>query len=321
MHVPGMAFEDRRGPGTAAGSGGGPSTARGLRRLATRVSAGRNRGRDKTAGTGGGGVPAVDTPGGPVGDSGPAPVRADPVLRWKNPSHAPDGDFTACAVPNAQLRVHGIPDHGDSWDSVSSFSLSYDGYAYWDDLSELATRSIRGWTRDRTLPHSIDEVRACLFYEQRRWHHFGEDPNGRGAQYVWALLDTLRSLVAARAATEAAPVDQPTPGAPPPSAPVPSRAPGPIRSFLDDDDGYLAWASEHTGGFVVNADRTLSPNSLMLHRATCSSIGGPAASGRTRTANYRKVCGSDLEALVDWCRTDIGADPGCCRRCRPLSGE
>jgi hypothetical protein len=131
------------------------------------------------------------------------------VLRWTNPDHAPEGDFTACAVTNAQLRVHGIPDRGDPWEAVSSFSLSYDGYAYWDDVSELATRHVRVWTRDRMLPASIDEVRACLFYEQRRWHHFGEEPNGRGAQYVWALLDTLRSLVAARSAAE------------PPSAPPP----------------------------------------------------------------------------------------------------
>jgi hypothetical protein len=123
-------------------------------------------------------------------------------LRWTDPNHPPEGDFTACAVTNGQLRVHGIPDRGDPWEAVSSFSLSYDGYAYWDDVSELATRRIRGWTRDRTLPASIDEVRACLFYEQRRWHHFGEEPNGRGALYFWALLDTLRSLVAARSAAE-----------------------------------------------------------------------------------------------------------------------
>jgi hypothetical protein len=56
----------------------------------------------------------------------------------------------------------------------------------------------------------------------------------------------------------------------------------------------------------------------MLHRASCSCIGGPAATGRTRTANYRKVCGSDIEALVDWCRNDIGTDPARCRHCRPL---
>jgi hypothetical protein len=94
-------------------------------------------------------------------------------------------------------------------------------------------------------------------------------------------------------------------------------APSSVRSFLDDDAGYLAWAAAHVGGFVVNADRTLSPNSLMLHRASCSCIEGPASPGRTRTANYRKVCAADVDSLVDWCRTDIGVDPGSCRHCRP----
>jgi hypothetical protein len=276
----------------------------GLRRLATRVPGHR---RKPTAPTG-----ALRGPETSLTDNRPRP-RPDPVLRWKNPGLAPAGDFTACALPNAQLRVHGIPGHGDSWDAVSSFSLSYDGYAYWDDVCELATRSIRNWTRHHTLPPTIDELRGCLFYEQRRWHHFGEDPNGRGEQYVWALLDSLRKLVAARAA-------EPPPDTAPPAPAITVRAtPSSIRSFLDDDAGYLDWARQHGHGFVVNADRTLSPHSLMLHRATCSSIGGPAGDGRTRTANYRKVCGPDADALLDWCRTDIGIDPPSCRHCHPRS--
>jgi hypothetical protein len=296
VHVPGMEFGNRRtGPGRA------------WRGLATRVSGTRSRPERGLPAP----VPAVED----EVSLTPPPVGPDPVLRWKNPSVAPEGDFTSCAVPNAQLRVHGIPDRGDTWDAVSSFSLSYDGYAYWDDVSELATRWTRSWTRLHALPTSIDEVRACLFYEQRRWHHFGEEPNGRGERYIWALLDTLRSLVAARDASEPVPVECRN------ASPISVRRRHPIRSFLDDDPGYLAWAAEHGDGFVVNADRTLSPNSLMLHRANCSCIGGPAGSGRTRTSNYRKVCSSDFDALVAWCRNDIGADPGSCHRCRPLSSR
>jgi hypothetical protein len=285
-----------------------PGPERGLRRLATRVPGTRSR---RTA------PPELPAGAPPAGEATVTPTtsppRPDPVLRWKNPSQAPAGDFAPCAVPNAQLRVHSIPGHGDTWDAISTFSLSYDGYAYWDDVSELATRSIRRWTRNRTLPGSIDELRACLFYEQRRWHHFGEEPNGRGAQYVTALLDSLRNLVATR--TVAA---SPHPGQrPAPEIRFSVKSSGGVRSFLDDDAGYLAWASRHADGFVVNADRTLSPNSLMLHRATCASIVGPAGSGRTRTANYRKVCGSNLDTLVNWCRTDIGTEPGRCRHCHP----
>jgi hypothetical protein len=243
--------------------------------------------------------------------------RPEPVLQWKDPSRPPAGDFAGVAVPNGALTASGIPHRGDSWETVSTFALSYDGYAYWDDVAALATRSLRRWIRDRTVPASIDEVRGCLFYEQRRWQHFGEDPNGRRAQYVWVLLDTLRALVTSRSL--------PAPGGHPPAS-TPVRAPSlphdrasVIRSFLDDDGGYLAWATEHDLGFVVNADRTMSPKSLVLHRATCSSIGPMPSPGRKRTASHRKICAADVEALLSWCREDIGADPGVCRHCRPLS--
>ena len=36
-------------------------------------------------------------------------------------------------------------------------------------------------------------MRACLFYEQRRCHHFGDYPTGRSAQYMWALVDAIRA--------------------------------------------------------------------------------------------------------------------------------
>jgi hypothetical protein len=284
-----------------------PATRSGLRRLTPHLPGTRGRQRGRTTSDG----PPTDAANGDTTDRHGR--RPDPVLRWKDPSRAPAGNFSACAVPNGQLRVHAVPERTDTWDAVSSFSLSYDGYAYWDDVSELATRSLRSWTRAHTLPGSIDELRACLFFEQRRWHHFGEEPNGRGAQYVWALLDSLRTLVAART------VDGPRPQDGPDTGSLGDVTPGPVRSFLDDDAGYLAWTSSHTGGFVVNADRTLSPNSLMLHRATCTSIVGPTGTGRRRTANYRKVCASDLHALLDWCRTDIGVDPGHCHRCNPAS--
>ncbi len=39
--------------------------------------------------------------------------------------------------------------------------------------------------------------------------------------------------------------------------------------------------------------------------------------GRSRTANHRKVCADDLDALVAWCRDDIGADPAACSHCHP----
>jgi hypothetical protein len=254
-----------------------------------------------------------------VTGSGGAPyvARPEPALQWKDPSRPPAGAFAGFAVANGALTASGIPHRGDSWEAVSTFALSYDGYAYWDDVAALATRAMRRWIRDRTVPTSIDEVRGCLFYEQRRWQHFGEDPTGRRALYVWVLLDALRALVTSRSLPGAA-------GHAPASSSVRTAAlPGgggsAVRSFLDDDGGYLAWATEHRLGFVVNADRTMSPRSLVLHRATCSTIGGSPSPGRKRTASHRKICATDVAVLAAWCRDDIGADPGVCRHCHPLS--
>ena len=121
-------------------------------------------------------------------------VRPKPTLRWTDPHTPPAGDYAASAIPNAELDVAAVPQRGESWEAVSDFALSYDGYAYWDDLSTLAGRVLQRWTRRRTLPDTLDELRGCLFYEQRRWHHFGEVPTGRSAEYMWAMVAAIGAL-------------------------------------------------------------------------------------------------------------------------------
>ncbi len=116
--------------------------------------------------------------------------RREPRLKWPDDEHSPPSDF-APALSNAQLRAHDIPQRGDGWDLVSVFALSYDGNAYWDDLGALAHDTMQQWTRDRVLPRGLPELRASLFHEQRRWHHFGEEPRGRSGEYVWALVDAI----------------------------------------------------------------------------------------------------------------------------------
>jgi hypothetical protein len=135
--------------------------------------------------------------------------RAEPTLRWDDPHHAPAGDFTASAIPNAELDITAVPRRGESWDAVSDFALSYDGYAYWEDLSTLAGRVLQRWTRRRSLPATLDELRGCLFYEQRRWNHFGEEPTGRSAEYMWAMVEAIGAMAAP--ITPAAPAVSPIP--------------------------------------------------------------------------------------------------------------
>jgi hypothetical protein len=132
----------------------------------------------------------------PQADASPH-ERPEPQLVWTDPRTPPGGDFSACSVPNVELVAAEIPRRVDSWDAVSDFALSYDGYEYWDDLPELARRVLQRWTRSRALPGTLDELRGCLFYEQRRWHHFGEDPTGRSAEYMRAVIDAIRAIAVA----------------------------------------------------------------------------------------------------------------------------
>jgi len=155
-----------------------------LRRIRASVSAALHRrpGRDTTA-------PVVAL----ARAAGSASGRPEPRLRWTDDARPPAGDFSSRAIVHSDLHRYSLPRPGDHWDKVFELALSYDGDAYWDDLPELATRVLQHWTRHHQLPEGLDELRACLFYEQRRCHHFGDYPTGRSAQYLWALVDAIRA--------------------------------------------------------------------------------------------------------------------------------
>ena len=123
------------------------------------------------------------------------PAKARPALRVVHPWHVPNGPYRALALPNAALSADLVPAGSAPWEAVQEFALSYDGYRYWSDVAELARRAFELWARERVLPVDLDEMRGCLFYEQRRCHHAGREPLGRHALYVEALLRAIGELV------------------------------------------------------------------------------------------------------------------------------
>lgn len=73
-----------------------------------------------------------------------------------------------------------------------------------------------------------------------------------------------------------------------------------VRRFVDDDCGYLDWLAANPQGFVINAARNTTAAYLVLHRASCYTIGGRPARGSQWTADYIKFCGgrAELEAFA-----------------------
>lgn len=109
------------------------------------------------------------------------------------------GEFSDWAVPSRTLRPEHVPSRGAAWDEVYQFALGYDGYALCHDVGGFANQAVQSWRTRHVVPSALDELRACLFFEQRRYHHFGTDPDGPDADYVWALLDAIRAACAGRA--------------------------------------------------------------------------------------------------------------------------
>jgi len=101
-------------------------------------------------------------------------------------------------IPNEALRVADVPDITAGWPEIAEFALTFDGYEYTGGQSGCA--SLAEWMRDdwrdmhQLLAHP-SELRAALFYEQRRGRWTDTDPNGAYLRFCRALVAAIAVLV------------------------------------------------------------------------------------------------------------------------------
>jgi len=101
-------------------------------------------------------------------------------------------------IANADLTEHDVPAPDAGWRGISRFALSFNGYEWWGSFgkcAEVGNRGAEGFRERGALPESLAELRTCLFFEQRRWRHFGLDPDEEAMLYVLALLEEIRGKV------------------------------------------------------------------------------------------------------------------------------
>jgi hypothetical protein len=98
------------------------------------------------------------------------------------------GEFGDRAEPLAR-----VPAADADWAEIAEFALRFDGYAAMGhECGDLANELRRRWDATSELPGDLRELRASLFFEQRRFRHFGWAPTGRDRDYLSALLDAIR---------------------------------------------------------------------------------------------------------------------------------
>ncbi|MGC1780175.1 MAG: hypothetical protein WBB34_19745 [Xanthobacteraceae bacterium] len=92
-------------------------------------------------------------------------------------------------IPDSLLTRAQIPGENATWQEIGQFALTFDGYAEWGSLERCA--EIANGRRNETLA----ELRTCLFFEQRRWNHFGHSPDAKTMEYIQGLLAAMREKV------------------------------------------------------------------------------------------------------------------------------
>lgn len=92
-------------------------------------------------------------------------------------------------ISNEDLTLADIPASDASWDEINEFALTFDGYRACGSFTRCAEVAE---APDET---SLSELRASLFFEQRRWRHFGHGPDDEALERLRYLIGLIRERV------------------------------------------------------------------------------------------------------------------------------
>lgn len=103
-------------------------------------------------------------------------------------------------IPTDHLAENDLPPPNADWEAIAPLALSFNGYAYSEKCGELANAMAAAFARDHRFSGalSLDDLRACLFFEQRRWRHFGEIPDEHAMAYIHRLIEAIREQLRER---------------------------------------------------------------------------------------------------------------------------
>jgi hypothetical protein len=85
-----------------------------------------------------------------------------------------------------------VPAPDAPWADIEEYALACAPRARHGELAHMASRTRQLWNRYGQLPDALADLQACLFFEQRRWHLFSAEPDGRARDYASALLLGIR---------------------------------------------------------------------------------------------------------------------------------
>lgn len=119
-------------------------------------------------------------------------------------------------IPNCDLTEGDLPPPSADFRTIWKFARTFDGYEFVkahpppdppasgnlvNRLGRLANPALAAYRRDGSLPQTLNDPRACLFFESRRFHHQGSAKGGYDeaawTHYIHALVEAIRREVRA----------------------------------------------------------------------------------------------------------------------------
>jgi hypothetical protein len=82
---------------------------------------------------------------------------------------------------------------------IFEYALTVDGYPYalehfHRECLELANERLDAYERSGAWEGTFEELRCCLFFEQRRWRNFERNPEGKDRAAISALHSEICAL-------------------------------------------------------------------------------------------------------------------------------
>jgi hypothetical protein len=98
----------------------------------------------------------------------------------------------AANIHTGELRETDLPSSYGEWSDYARFAVTFAPRDH-EVCRELASDAFARWQRTGELPRTLEELRACLWFEQRRWRFLGREPDTQGMRYVGALIRAMRN--------------------------------------------------------------------------------------------------------------------------------
>ena len=100
----------------------------------------------------------------------------------------------AAQIQTGELRETDLPTTYGEWSDYARFAVTFAPRDR-EMCRELASDAFARWRRTGDVSRSLEELRACLWFEQRRWRFLGREPDTEGMRYAGALIRGMRTYI------------------------------------------------------------------------------------------------------------------------------